>query len=499
MNISRCLIIRPDALGDFISIIPVIRTLKKNYPQATITVLGSSANKEIASYIEELDFFIDKNDFEDKYWQLVKNIKQKKYELALVFNHAPKWAWLPMLAGIPNRIGDKYRIGISFLFNKGVYINNTDHSKHVFEYNLQYLKCLGIADKDMHRNITIDTSKFKHKFNNIYKKTIDSTQNNLESNHSRFPIHNSPNYAEKHFAKSNDYLVLHVGYLNGTRGRKWTTQAYISLIDKIHEHQQIQIILTGQKEFTSFTNEVVSKVKYPKLIVNLIEKTSIVDLIAILKNAKAYIGASTGITHLAAVCSVPVLMIKIIKAEKPIRWYPYGVPHDVVGTEKLICPYVCHAWKCTHDNCFREVNYSEVADRLFKLIEEEYDQDKSFRNTLSVAVFYNSTKKNLKNKVRTVLSEQGIRVNDCNFFNIFHIFKIWKFCITHDVTVMQPLNLKEYLFAKILSQFLPIALFVKPLVVHPKYINQLLNDPLKFYRNKFDDLSLKANKKIWKK
>jgi ADP-heptose:LPS heptosyltransferase len=619
LNIKKVLIIRPDALGDFISVIPVIRTLRKNYPEAKIAVLGSSANKELASFFSEIDNFYNKNDYEKKYWQLVKEIRKEKFDLALVFNHDTKWAYLPIFAGIKNRIGDKYRLGITLLFNKGVYINNADHSQHVFEYNLQYLRCLGIKDQEMVRDIRIQTI-FPNKYpelngqymvlqlgtidepndlvllpeiyaqivNNLHKQSLgnivllgekkfknftekvlklvehknfvsvileDFEKKDLISILKNATLYIGPTTDTSHLAAfvgvpvvvlkikkdkekysfsmgqeqlggekldtsmvcipyktqvknilpntfldlKKEYLVLHVGHLNGTRGRTWTPEAYAQIINKIHQQKLMPIVLTGQKFFAEFTEQILKQVQHKELVFNFNEQTTITDLISLLQNAKAFIGTSTGITHLAAVCGTPVLMLKIVKAEKPIRWYPYGVSHDVVGTERLACPYVCHAYKCTEDDCLKNVDYEDIVKRLFALLEGKFDAEKSFRNTLSILILYNQKTKELKNKVIENLRNNKIRFVEINKGNIFHWDLLWKLAIKEDITVIHSLTWSGYFLAKILGQFLPMAIFVKPLVVSPQKTQIMLQDNLDFYRKEMRQLSERPNKRFWKK
>jgi ADP-heptose:LPS heptosyltransferase len=59
--IERILIIRPDAIGDFINITPILCAIKKNDPNIKITLLASKANYPIASIHPLIDeIIIDK-------------------------------------------------------------------------------------------------------------------------------------------------------------------------------------------------------------------------------------------------------------------------------------------------------------------------------------------------------------------------------------------------------------------------------------------------------
>jgi len=471
MKINNVLIIRPDAMGDFISIIPVIKTLKDNFPRSKVTVLGSNANKDVASYVVEMDDFINANDYLRNYSLLIKEVKKRKFDVALVYNHDTKWALLPLFAGIKTRIGDKYRLFIRFLFNKGVYINNADHSKHVVEYNLQYLKCLGV--KKFTENILIDYKKTK----GISKKI------NLMS----------------------EYIVFHVGHLGGSGGREWSVNAYVDVINKLHLYREIQVVLTGQKHFIEFANKISQKVQNKKLILNLIDQTTISELIEILRDAKVYVGTDTGVTHLAAACNVPCVFIMGVKAIKPIRWYPFGVPLKIIRTN-VLCPYVCHFSKCKFNECIENISADKIAESVNELLTSKNNQCDlrqnkldAFYKSMSVLLIYkNKETKLITDLLGKYLNEIGVRVIDINYFNIFHFAKIWRLCIKYDITIIHAVSKSSLVLAWIFKQILPVVSFVKPLVINGSVKVQAKEELIAMYLNALNELSIKANRKYWK-
>ena len=54
-NISKLLIVRPDAIGDMILTLPAIKAIKEALPNTVITVLASPINSKIIEHLPYID------------------------------------------------------------------------------------------------------------------------------------------------------------------------------------------------------------------------------------------------------------------------------------------------------------------------------------------------------------------------------------------------------------------------------------------------------------
>ena len=89
-NIKNILVIRRNNAGDMICAIPVFRTLKKQFPDASITVLAESSNAHVirgASFIDNLLVYekgegIYRNKYLN-YWRLFRE-NRTKFDLVIV-------------------------------------------------------------------------------------------------------------------------------------------------------------------------------------------------------------------------------------------------------------------------------------------------------------------------------------------------------------------------------------------------------------------------------
>ncbi|MBL1211404.1 glycosyltransferase family 9 protein [Geminocystis sp. GBBB08] len=118
----RILTLIPGGISDQILFFPTLKTLKEQYPEATIDVIVEPRSKNayrVCKYVQEVllfDFY-DKNGLAD-YLNLLGIIRDREYELAITLE--PDWAiaFLLWLNGIPERIG--YQTKNSWFINNPV-------------------------------------------------------------------------------------------------------------------------------------------------------------------------------------------------------------------------------------------------------------------------------------------------------------------------------------------------------------------------------------------
>ncbi len=93
--------------------------------------------------------------------------------------------------------------------------------------------------------------------------------------------------------------------------------------------------------------------------ISIAGKTTLKELIPVIKGASCFITNDTGPMHVAAALNVPVFAI--FGPANPIRTGPYGSNHTIVR-KKLDCA-PCYAWKpCSHWRCMNELTVKEVFD-----------------------------------------------------------------------------------------------------------------------------------------
>jgi heptosyltransferase-2 len=144
--ISRILIVQTAFIGDVILTLPVLQTLKNNYPSANIDFLCIPSSRNILETHEHLSNLIiyDKHKKErglSYLHQLISSLRSSKYDLAIVPHRSFRSAYMVWRAGIPLRIGFDTSAG-KYLFNKRVVYQK---KLHEIERNLKLLDALDIS------------------------------------------------------------------------------------------------------------------------------------------------------------------------------------------------------------------------------------------------------------------------------------------------------------------------------------------------------------------
>ena len=462
-KISNILIIRPDAIGDFINITPVLCAIKKNDPNIKITLLASKANYSIAKIHPMIDeIIIDKiksrevrNVFD--YLNYVKELKQKHFDAALIYYNEFPYAFLAYLSGIPVRVGDKDKVLLSVFYNGGTHINNADQTKHVMEYNLQYLEAIGFNTGDC-------------------KLSLPPPQKD-------YPISGNP------------LIGIHLGYVGGTAAkRKLPKEKYAEAVKKIFNYfPQATIVLLGTEEMAEDANYIymeprrlprdISRGSAAGSILNLIGKTNIYQLMSIISKLSVYIGVDTGPTHIAAAYGIPMVFINAIKSPKPQRWAPLYSPKVIVKFRDK-CPFVCHYANCQKTICSDSISTDEVANGVKQLLAGGTAHDEflySFYKSNNIVFIADKLP-----PIAKMLEDKGLSVSlyPKNKFNVFNIKNILDQLTYEDATIIHSKVKRPFLF-KILEWISPSRLLTPPLILFNNKVWESADELIKYYIERF--------------
>jgi len=104
---SAILVFLPNWLGDVVMCTPALRALKKRYPEATITAAGKGACCAVLEGLPWVDRFLPLPERPGliKSLELRPSLRAGGAEMAVVFPHAFRAAWLAWLSGASTRLG----------------------------------------------------------------------------------------------------------------------------------------------------------------------------------------------------------------------------------------------------------------------------------------------------------------------------------------------------------------------------------------------------------
>ena len=111
-NYRNILIVRTDRIGDVVLTTPAIEALRKAFPQARISILVTPVTRELVEgnpYLDEvlIDDRKGRHGGVFGFFNLVKTLRKRQFDLAIILHTKKRTNSLCFLAGIPHRVGYK--------------------------------------------------------------------------------------------------------------------------------------------------------------------------------------------------------------------------------------------------------------------------------------------------------------------------------------------------------------------------------------------------------
>ena len=317
---------------------PALRALKIAYPQSYLSLLIRPlvANLMVAHpYVDEVMIDSKGKGFSGlpSFWKSVSEIRRSGFDLAVVLHPTSfRNALIPFLAGIPERIG-------SDVSGRGILLTKTCSDRTDLHEVHRYLRVLEL--------IGIHESNAKLKFW-----------------HTDAERHAARQILAAHSISPKEYLI---GINLGTtwRTKRWSLENFAEVIAQVQKRFDARILLTGSPAETSL-GEALAGITRVKTI-NLIGKTTLMQLGALIESCDLYLTCDSGPMHIAAAVGTPT--IALFGPTSPIRHGPYGENHKII--EKPVECRPCYKRKCMRKDlphlCITEIDPNEVVAQILKV------------------------------------------------------------------------------------------------------------------------------------
>lgn len=344
-NIKNILVIKFAAIGDIILMVPMLRLLKKNYPDAKITFLCSDINYGMVKRVKYVDEIINYNihtvvSKPGAFINFIKGLRSTIFDLVI---DAEQWSRVNAILSV--LIKKKYLIGFKFenQYKHFYYDSISIHTKtrHEVENFLSLLEIIGIPadekDKELEFKLSDEDLKFAEKF-----------------------------WDEK---KLNGKYVICMQPGSGVNGyaREWKDENYINLGKRItKENENVLILLTGLKSDFARCEKIVNEIGKNSL--NIAGANNMDKDLAIVKKANLVICGNTGILHLAA--SVKTKTIGLHGPNNPVLWGAYDKNAVVVQSDIYCSPclYLGHDFGCKNPVCMDRISVEDVYQKVIESI-----------------------------------------------------------------------------------------------------------------------------------
>ena len=301
-NIKQILLIRLDAIGDYILFRNFIEVFRKNskYSDYKITLLGNMVWKDLAENL-------DKNYIDDFIWIDIKKFSRNLFYRYKKLIEITSNNYELLIHPTYSRTYDADRI--VKIANAKIKIGSTGDLSNVKKWQKK------ISDKYYTFLISVKNEIMFEFYRNkeFFEKLLDEEIKILK------PCIKIPeNYDFSLKLPDLDYVVLFISAYSDIR--KWSVRNFAELAKWIKNNLNYEIVLCGGKEDMKEVN-IFEKI-YGNSYLNLIGKTTLTDLIFILKNSKMIVSNETFIPHMAVALGLKSIFV-ISNGNHFGRFIPY--------------------------------------------------------------------------------------------------------------------------------------------------------------------------------
>ncbi len=328
---KKILVIQLRQLGDVIMTTPVVRQLKKLYPQADIDFLTEKLGGNVYKYNQNVSHLkiIPRKISPAELCKLVSELRKKKYDLIIDCFSNPKSAQITFLAGAGESIG--FKLGLrKYAYSTAVKIKN--NLEYAALSKLKLIEKFGADLSNYQIEFAVDEEQ-ENKASFFAKKHdfADNTAAFCTVSRRDFKVWNPD-----HFAKTGDWLV--------SRGYKlWFVYG------------------PGEKDLAL---QVYNRLSDKKRAIIDYEMPDIIELRSILEKCKMYVGNDGGSKHLAICAGIPT--ITVFGSVRWQNWTPPDSKTDYVVYKNMDCYDHCRS--CTNMRCYKELTEKDLIGKLEEVL-----------------------------------------------------------------------------------------------------------------------------------
>ncbi len=332
----RILVIKLRATGDVVLATPVIENLKRRFPRARLSFLTEEASADVLRWNPLLDELIvlplrrwSSLGIRDSWREQVRfyrNLRRRRFDLAIDLFGNPRSALLTRLTGAPERVGFAFRV------RRRAYttvVTPSGQPGHEVLFHLEALEALDIpVATDRPRVAVPGTADRK-----------------------------AEAWLREHAPDARTLIGLNPG--GGWAIKRWPPESFGSLADAlIDEYGADVLILWGPGEEERVARVTGSMRNRPLVL----PMATLAELGAFLKRCGLLVSNDSAPMHMAAAMNVPT--VGIFGPTDPRAQGPWGDGHGVVRKESVDC-LGCNRIKCPIGNiCMTTLEPGEVLEKI---------------------------------------------------------------------------------------------------------------------------------------
>jgi len=339
---KRILIVKASSLGDIVHALPTLVALRNRFPKAHIAWLVKPDWAELIEGHPDLDAAI-RADFSLWSWpRLISTLRHERFDLVVDLQGLFRSGLLARLSGAPERIGfAQGREGSPWFYTQGVWLPNPQGrpwrliEMHAVDRNLAVAVHLG-----------------------------------ADVSHPQFRLGSSPGAdqaIEAVLARAGvraDERLVAVAPVDRLRVRSWPLDRFVEVATVLAREPGLRVVLIGGPSERPYAEPFRQAVG--ERLIDLTGRTTLPDLVAVLRRASVLLGNDSAPIHIAA--AVGTRVVALFGPTSPLKTGPYGDGHVVLRKPLACSP--CERSTCANVNryeCLTSIQVQEVVGTTKRL------------------------------------------------------------------------------------------------------------------------------------
>lgn len=332
MNVERILIIRLSSIGDILLASPLLRVLRRRFPQATIDFVTKSQFVDLVRTNPHLNhiYTLDTRKGRAALAHLKSTLRNESYDLVVDIHNNFRSIYLRRLPNAAVVKIQKYKFKRFLLVKLGWNVYKT--ITPVYQRYINTVVPFGVEDDGLGLEFFPDPE--------VAQQVLVDLQ-------------------QRHFNARRPTIAVAAGA--GFATKRWPMEYYIDVARHFVHHHNAQLLLLGNTSEMEISNHIARSL--PDAAINLTGQYSLMQSACALNHAHLVLANDTGLMHLATALNKPTVAI-FGPTTHELGFFPTGENVTVVEHPNLSCRPCTHIGRHTcpkgHFKCMREIEPAQV-------------------------------------------------------------------------------------------------------------------------------------------
>ncbi|MFB9886480.1 putative lipopolysaccharide heptosyltransferase III [Balneatrix alpica] len=352
-QIKRVLVIKLRHHGDVLLSSPVIACLKQAHPHLEVDALVYQDTAPMLQLHPQLSQLhcIDrqwkksglKHQLQQE-WRLLQRLKDRGYDLLIHLTESRRGAWLSRLLKPRYAVTRRYHHRQDRFWKNSFshhYQSPGGNRRHTVEMHLDALRCLGLQPSLAQRRLVLQAGE----------EAQASLKRKLEQ-----------------AGLSQPYLHLHP--CSRWLFKCWDEAKVATLLQRLHQQGWPLVISAApDAQELAMIERIEAQAQIP--LINLAGQLSLLELAALIEQARLFIGVDSVPMHMAAALGTPTVSLFGPSGDK--EWGPWMVPHRLITSSAHPCR-PCGQDGCGNSkvsDCLQQLEVDQVEAAIQQLLQEQ--------------------------------------------------------------------------------------------------------------------------------